>query len=76
MDFQLTEDHRLIEQSVREWAGREIAPRIKDLDREHRFDSAIYSQMADLGLLGGGGSLRPCAVSACSMASASAGLAR
>ena len=28
------------------------------------------------GLLGGGGNLRPCAVSACSMASASAGLAR
>jgi len=52
MDFQLTDDHRLIEQSVREWAGREIAPHIRDLDREHRFDPKIFPQMAELGLLG------------------------
>ena len=52
MDFQLTDEHRLVEQSVREWAGREVAPRIKDLDRAHQFDPAIFPQMADLGLLG------------------------
>jgi glutaryl-CoA dehydrogenase (non-decarboxylating) len=52
IDFDLTEEHRLLEQSVREWAAREIAPRIHDLDREHRFDRTILPQMADLGLLG------------------------
>ena len=52
IDFDLTEDHRLLEQSVREWAGREVAPRIRDLDRTHRFDPAILPQMASLGLLG------------------------
>ncbi|MBI1875445.1 MAG: acyl-CoA dehydrogenase family protein [Acidobacteria bacterium] len=52
MDFDLTEEHRLLEQSVREWGGREIAPRIHDLDREHRFDRGIFPQMASLGLLG------------------------
>lgn len=52
LNFELTEDHRLLEQSVREWAGREIAPRIHDLDRAHHFDPAILPQMAAHGLLG------------------------
>ena len=52
MDFELSDEHRLVEQSVREWAGREIAPRIHDLDRAHEFDPTILPQMASLGLLG------------------------
>src|SRR3954463_2862 len=52
LDFDLTEEQRLLEQSVREWGAREVAPRIKDLDREHRFDRGIFPQMAGLGLLG------------------------
>jgi glutaryl-CoA dehydrogenase (non-decarboxylating) len=52
MDFAFTDEHRLLEQSVREWGAREIAPRIKDLDRAHRFDPDIFPQMAKLGLLG------------------------
>jgi glutaryl-CoA dehydrogenase (non-decarboxylating) len=52
MDFDLTDEQHLLERSVREWAGREVAPRIRELDREHRFDPAIFPQMAELGLLG------------------------
>ena len=52
MDFELAEEHRLVEQSVREWAGREVAPRIRELDRGHRFDRGLLPQMASLGLLG------------------------
>jgi glutaryl-CoA dehydrogenase (non-decarboxylating) len=52
LNFDLTEEHRLLEQSVREWAAREVAPRIRELDRAHRFDRGILPQMADLGLLG------------------------
>lgn len=52
IDFQLTEEHRLLEQTVREWGAREVAPRIHDLDRAHRFDPDILPQMAALGLLG------------------------
>src|SRR3989442_2616330 len=51
-DLDLTEEHSLLEQSVREWAGREVAPRIRELDRAHRFDRNILPQMAALGLLG------------------------
>jgi glutaryl-CoA dehydrogenase (non-decarboxylating) len=52
INFDLTEEQRLLEQSVREWAGREVAPKIKELDRQHRFDPAILPQMGELGLLG------------------------
>jgi glutaryl-CoA dehydrogenase (non-decarboxylating) len=52
ISFELTEEHRLLEHTVRDWAAREIAPRIHDLDREHRFDRTILPQMAALGLLG------------------------
>src|SRR5215213_1095496 len=52
IDFDLTEEQRLLEQSVREWGAREVAPKIRELDRQHRFDPAILPQMAELGLLG------------------------
>src|SRR6266446_3734801 len=52
-DLELTDEHRLLEQTVREWAGREVAPRIRELDRAHQFDPGILPQMAKLGLLGG-----------------------
>src|SRR5512144_2918552 len=52
MDFELTEEQRLLEQTVREWGAREVAPHIKELDRQHRFDPKVLPQMADLGLLG------------------------
>jgi glutaryl-CoA dehydrogenase (non-decarboxylating) len=52
MDLDLTEEHALLERSVREWAGRQVAPRIRDLDRAHQFDRSLLPQMAALGLLG------------------------
>jgi glutaryl-CoA dehydrogenase (non-decarboxylating) len=52
LDFDLTEEQRLLEQSVREWGAKAVAPRIKELDRTHKFDPAVFPQMADLGLLG------------------------
>ena len=52
INFDLTDEQRLLEQTVREWGAREIAPRIKELDRAHRFDKDILPQMAEFGLLG------------------------
>ena len=52
IDFDLSEEQQLLEQSVREWAAREVAPHIRELDRQHRFDPAVLPQMAKLGLLG------------------------
>ena len=33
LDFDLTDEQRLLEQTVREWGAREIAPHIRELDR-------------------------------------------
>ena len=53
IDLSLTEEQTLLEQTVREWGAREIAPRIHDLDNEHRFDKAlVIGGMKKLGLLG------------------------
>ncbi len=52
IDFELSEEHRILEQTVRDWGAREVAPRIRDLDREHKFDRGVLPQMAKLGLLG------------------------
>ena len=53
IDLSLTDEQRLLEQTVREWAAREVAPRIHDLDKEHRFDQAlVIGGMKRLGLLG------------------------
>src|SRR5688572_25820665 len=53
INFELTDEQRLLEQSVREWGAREIAPHIKEADRQHRFDrDRVLGGMARLGLLG------------------------
>ena len=52
LNLDLTEEQQLLEQSVREWGARAVAPRIHDLDRAHQFDRGLLPQMADLGLLG------------------------
>src|SRR5436190_6469263 len=53
MDFELTDEQRLLEQSVREWGSREVAPFVRENDRNHHFDrDRILGGMARLGLLG------------------------
>src|SRR2546425_10241705 len=53
IDFTLSEEHRLLERSVREWGQREVAPYIRENDRNHHFDrDRILGGMASLGLLG------------------------
>ena len=53
VDFSLTDEQRLLEQSVREWGAREVAPYIRENDRNHHFDrERIVGGMAKLGLLG------------------------
>ena len=52
INFDLSDEQLLLEQSVREWAAREVAPHIKESDRQHRFDPRLLPQMAELGVLG------------------------
>ncbi len=53
IDFDLSDEHRLLEQTVREWAAREVAPHIREHDRQHFFDrDRIVPGLKALGLLG------------------------
>jgi glutaryl-CoA dehydrogenase (non-decarboxylating) len=53
VSLDLTPEQQLLEQSVREWGAREVAPHIAEADRQHRFDrDRILGGMASLGLLG------------------------
>ncbi len=52
IDLELSEEHEALVDTVRDWAGREVAPKIHDLDREHRFEPDFLRQMAELQLLG------------------------
>lgn len=52
MDFSLTDEHRMVQEMVRDYAQREIAPIIKEYDRKQEMAPEILPRMAELGLLG------------------------
>ncbi len=52
MDFELTDEQRLIAESAREFADREIIPRARDNDRAGRFDRELASKLGEVGYLG------------------------
>jgi alkylation response protein AidB-like acyl-CoA dehydrogenase len=52
MDFDFDEQHRLLRQSVREFARAEIAPNAQRWDREERFPMELVPKLASMGLLG------------------------
>ena len=52
MDFDLSEDHRLIQRTVRDFAQREVAPVAEELDRTKSFPYEIVRQLGELNLMG------------------------
>ncbi|MCA1631170.1 MAG: acyl-CoA dehydrogenase family protein [Acidobacteria bacterium] len=52
IDFELTEDHKAIVQTVREFAAKEVAPYIKEWDERQQFNRGALDKMAELNLLG------------------------
>jgi butyryl-CoA dehydrogenase len=52
LDFELTDEQRLISESAREFCDREIAPRVRDNDRAARFDRELASKLGEMGYLG------------------------
>ncbi|HET7416430.1 MAG TPA: acyl-CoA dehydrogenase family protein [Solirubrobacterales bacterium] len=52
MDFELGDEHRLIQRTVRDFATGEVAPVAEELDREKRFPYEIVAKLADLNLMG------------------------
>ncbi|TAK32224.1 MAG: acyl-CoA dehydrogenase family protein, partial [Chloroflexota bacterium] len=53
MDFGFTEDQLSIKRAAREFAEKEIAPKVAEYDREERFPLEIALKMGALGMMGG-----------------------
>ncbi len=52
MDFDLSDDHRLLRDTVREFARSEIAPVAEQLDRDKAFPYEIVRRLGALDLMG------------------------
>jgi short/branched chain acyl-CoA dehydrogenase len=52
MQFSLSDDHRLLQATVREFAEREIAPVAEELDRTKAFPYDIVRRLGELDLMG------------------------
>jgi short-chain 2-methylacyl-CoA dehydrogenase len=52
MDFNLGDEHRLIQRTVRDFATAEVAPVAEELDREKRFPYEIVAKLGELNLMG------------------------
>jgi hypothetical protein len=52
LDFRLTEDMQLVQQSAREFAEGEIRPHVMKYDEGQEFPADIVQKMAELGFLG------------------------
>ena len=52
MDFDLTDEQRLIRDTAREFTLKEIVPGARDRDREQRFDTDLVAKIAAQGWLG------------------------
>jgi alkylation response protein AidB-like acyl-CoA dehydrogenase len=52
MDFQLSDEQKLIRETAREFAEREILPNVKENDRAGRFDRELARKLGEVGFLG------------------------
>jgi butyryl-CoA dehydrogenase len=52
MDFDLTEEQKLIRDTARDFAAREIAPKAAELDKTARWPAEILQRLGELGFLG------------------------
>jgi len=52
MDFALSEEHRMVQQMVRDFAQKEVAPVIQEYDRKQEMAPFVLQRMGELGILG------------------------
>ena len=52
MDFELSDEQRLLRDTVRDFARREVAPVAEELDRTKAFPYELVEKMGELGLMG------------------------
>ena len=52
MNFDLTDEHKMIRDMSRDFADEVIAPRAEDMERTGEYPYDILAQMAELGMMG------------------------
>ncbi len=52
MNFEFSEEQKMLRKTVRDFTDKEIMPYIAEWDREGKFDSSIIEKIAKLGLMG------------------------
>lgn len=52
MDFELSEEHKMLQDMVRDFVAAELEPVAAELDEQKRFPKEILKKMGELGLLG------------------------
>jgi alkylation response protein AidB-like acyl-CoA dehydrogenase len=52
MDFGFSDDHRMLRDTMRDFAQNEVAPGAAERDKSHAIEASLLKQMAELGLMG------------------------
>jgi short-chain 2-methylacyl-CoA dehydrogenase len=52
VNLDLSQEHELVRQTVREFAQERVAPAAEELDREERFPYELVAELAELGIMG------------------------
>jgi butyryl-CoA dehydrogenase len=52
VEFQLTDEHRLVQSSVREWATSRLLPLAAEMDRTGRYPPELLHELGEMGLMG------------------------
>jgi glutaryl-CoA dehydrogenase (non-decarboxylating) len=52
IDFSLSPEHQMVQKMVRDFAQKEVAPVIKECDRQQKMADFVLPRMGELGLLG------------------------
>jgi alkylation response protein AidB-like acyl-CoA dehydrogenase len=52
MDFDLSEEQKMIQETIRKFAKEEIAPVASENDKKAQFPRDIFKKLADLGFMG------------------------
>ena len=52
MDFELTEEQRLLQKTVREFAENELGPHAREWDERQEFPRSVFAKLGEMGLMG------------------------